>query len=86
MADPCRRIFDNLYDTCIYEESYKLMQRKLNCSFGLLLNNTEKMTSEVLDECKISDIAKNSTVNTFHDMLSNINQGELILILFIICF
>ena len=54
------------------------MQRKLNCSFRLLLNNSEKTTSEVLDECKLSDIAKNGTVNTFQKMLSNINQGDIL--------
>jgi hypothetical protein len=78
MADTCRIVFNNLYDTCIYEESNKLMQRKLNCSFRLQLNNSEKTISEVLDECKISDMARTSNVNTFHNMLSNFKQGDIL--------
>ena len=77
MVDPCMRIFNNLYDTCIYVENKKLIERKFNCSFNLLLNNSEKAISEKLDACKISDIARAKPVNTFHNMLSKINQGKI---------
>ena len=67
-----------MYDSCIYFASYKAIQNKLNCSFGLFLifNYDFEILKNESRECEIHDVASNISAAVFHHILSEANQGK----------
>ena len=77
MSDACKDKFNDMYDACIYFESYKAIQDKLNCSFGLFLFNYDyEMAKNESRECELHDVASNISATVFHHILSEANQGK----------
>ena len=66
-----------MYDACIYLASHKVIQNKLNCSFGLFLFNYDyEMAKNEARECEIHDVASNISATVFQHILSKANQGK----------
>lgn len=76
VEDRCSRGSNHLYDKCIYAESHKLMESKLNCSFELWSKEPQDPKSKIPNECKLSDVEKNGSLSIFYNSLFSVQQGK----------
>ena len=72
MSQSCKIESNNAHDTCVYKSISKLIDKRFNCSFGFLYNDSEESATENPKECKIGNEGNLWSVAALRDILKDV--------------
>lgn len=72
MSETCKIESNNAHDKCVYQSINKLIDKRFNCSFAFIYNDSEESGIEKPKECKIGDEGNLWSATTLRDILEDV--------------